>query len=377
MDGSGWQEARRTRRDPSNVILGESTGIQKVRSVARRVAPTDATVLITGESGVGKELVARSIHDHSHRAEGPFVAINCGAIPETLIEAELFGHEKGSFTGAVRTHYGVFERAGGGTLFLDEISEMPLNMQTRLLRVLQTRRFYRVGGNAELTADVRIIAATNRDVADAVRSRELREDLLYRLAVFPIHVPPLRARGEDAILLARAFLAELNEAAGTHKPFRHDAEQFLRGHDWPGNVRELRNCIERAFILADNEVVLDDSLLLGCHRDRDDLCDCIALRVGTRLDEAERQLILATLDESAGNKRRAAAMLGCSIKTLYNKLQHYRLAAPPADRGSVYESGSAGSSTRTLICPVSSSVARRTRVTSSCPTLRHPASNSS
>ncbi len=328
MDGSGWEESGRARaeRERAGVIRGDSLAIQKVRSIARRVAPTDATVLITGESGVGKELVARTVHEHSRRVEGPFVAINCGAIPESLIEAELFGHEKGSFTGAVRTHLGVFERAAGGTLFLDEISEMPLNMQTRLLRVLQTRRFFRVGGTAEIQADVRVVSATNRDVVDAVRSRELREDLLYRLAVFPIHVPPLRAREGDAILLAHSFLAELNREAGTNKTFQDGADEFLVGYDWPGNVRELRNCVERAFILADQQLVLDDSLLIGCRpRNAEDLTDCIALRVGTSLDDAERQLIMATLDEAAGNKRRAAAILGCSIKTLYNKLQHYRV----------------------------------------------------
>ncbi len=329
MDGGGWKELGQLRADLERlgVIRGDSLAIQKVRSVARRVAPTGATVLITGESGVGKELVARTIHEHSPRAQGPFVAINCGAIPENLIEAELFGHEKGSFTGAIRTHQGVFERAIGGTLFLDEISEMPLNMQTRLLRVLQTRRFYRVGGNAELRADVRVVSATNRDVADAVTRRELREDLLYRLAVFPIHVPPLRARDRDACLLARSFLGELNSEAGTDKVFNAGVDEFVLGYDWPGNVRELRNCVERAFILADHELVLDDSLLISCRRTAEDLTDGIALRVGTSLDEAERQLIIATLDEAAGNKRKAAAILGCSIKTLYNKLQHYRLPA--------------------------------------------------
>jgi len=328
MDGSGWgaQDSARKGLVDANRILGESLGIEKVRSVVRRVASTGATVLITGESGVGKELVARAIHDQSARSSGPFVAINCGAIPESLIEAELFGHEKGSFTGAIRSHHGVFERASGGTLFLDEISEMPFRMQTRLLRVLQTRRFYRVGGNAEIQTNVRILAATNRDVADAVSRRELRADLLYRLAVFPIHVPPLTSRGDDVILLANAFLAELNELAGTAKRFRGDVEAFLLDHDWPGNVRELRNCIERAFILGDTDVVLEDCLLVRCRRNAEDLNDCIALRVGTRLDDAERQLILATLDDAAGNRRRAAAILGCSIKTLYNKLQHYRLA---------------------------------------------------
>lgn len=225
----------------------------------------------------------------------------------------------------MRTREGVFERARGGSLFLDEICEMPLNMQTRLLRVLQSQRFFRVGGTVEIETDVRIIAATNRNVADAVARHRLRQDLLYRLAVFPIHVPPLRTRGDDVILLADAFLATLNTQADTSKRFPHDVRPFLLGYDWPGNVRELRNCIERAFILADaDEVTLDSSLLIRCRPEAEDTTDCIALPIGTRLDEAERRLIIATLDESAGNKRRAAAILGCSIKTLYNKLQQYR-----------------------------------------------------
>lgn len=325
MAGIGGLEARyRTTSGNPTRMVGESPEIDLVRESARRVAGTDATVLITGESGVGKELVARTVHEYSHRCDGPFVAINCGAIPETLIEAELFGHEKGSFTGAVRTHAGVFERARGGTLFLDEISEMPLSMQTRLLRVLQTRVFYRVGGTEEIVADARIVAATNRDVSEAVRRRELRHDLLYRLAVFPIHVPPLRNRGKDALVLARSILRELNEQAGTIKKFCENFETFVLEYEWPGNVRELRNCIERAYILADEEVVLDASMVIQCGPAAWPDDDCISLRVGTRLDEAERQLIMATLEESSGNKRQAAATLGCSVKTLYNKLQSYQ-----------------------------------------------------
>ena len=204
---------------PPNGMIGACAAIMKLRTEIRRVAPTRASVLITGESGSGKELVAVAIHEHSPRRSGPFVAINCGAIPENLIEAELFGHEKGSFTDAIRMHRGVFERANGGTLFLDEISEMPLNMQARLLRVLQTGRFYRIGGTTELDADVRIVSATNRKVSDAVAHHELRQDLLYRLAVFPIHVPPLRERGDDVTLLADAFLADLNARADTAKCF--------------------------------------------------------------------------------------------------------------------------------------------------------------
>ena len=225
--------------------------MQEVFRLIDRVGPTEASVLLTGESGSGKELAAQSIHDRSLRRGGPFLAINCGAIPAGLIEAELFGYEKGSFTGAVRAHAGVFERADGGTLLLDEITEMPLEMQTRLLRVLETRRFYRVGANVELSTDVRVIAASNRCPLQAVRSGQLREDLLYRLAVFPIELPPLRSRGNDVELLAGHFLDELNAQAGTHKQLTAHSRMTLKQHSWPGNVRELRNCIERAFILGD------------------------------------------------------------------------------------------------------------------------------
>ena len=196
-------------------LLGRSAAMKQVFALIQRVAPTEATVMIMGESGVGKELVAECIHMLSHRAQGPLVAINCGSIPASLIEAELFGYEKGSFTGASRSHAGVFERATGGTLFLDEVTEMPLDMQTRLLRVLETGRFYRVGGTQEIKTDIRVIAATNRNVTEAVANRQLREDLMYRLAVFPLHIPPLRERAGDVPLLAEHFLALLNRTNGT------------------------------------------------------------------------------------------------------------------------------------------------------------------
>src|SRR5271154_267878 len=234
-----------------NPLLGSSAAIQEVFRLIERVGPTEASVLLTGESGSGKELAAQSIHDCSLRRGAPFLAINCGAIPAGLIEAELFGFEKGSFTGAVRGHAGVFERAEGGTLLLDEITEMPLDMQTRLLRVLETKKFYRVGANTELATDVRVIAATNRCPLQAVQSGQLREDLLYRLAVFPVHMPPLRERGNDVDLLADRFLDELNVQAATQKRFTALSRMTLRQHSWPGNVRELKNCVERAFILGD------------------------------------------------------------------------------------------------------------------------------
>ncbi len=310
----------------SNPLAGDSTAMQEVLRLIDRVGPTEAGVLLTGESGSGKELAARAIHDRSLRRRGPFIAINCGAIPAGLIEAELFGFEKGSFTGAVRGHAGVFERADGGTLLLDEITEMPLDMQTRLLRVLETRKFYRVGANTELATDVRVIAATNRCPLQAVQSGQLREDLLYRLAVFPIQMPPLRVRGNDVDLLAERFLEELNAQAATQKRFTALSRMTLRQHSWPGNVRELKNCIERAFILGDQWVELaplTQSSATGIIDSSPDDRERLDIRVGSRICDMERSLIEATLDYFQGNKRRAADALGCSLKTLYNKLNGY------------------------------------------------------
>lgn len=311
-------------RAAAGPLLGLSAPMQEVFRLIDRVGPTEASVLLTGESGSGKELAAQSIHDRSLRRGGPFLAINCGAIPAGLIEAELFGYEKGSFTGAVRAQGGVFERADGGTLLLDEITEMPMEMQTRLLRVLETRRFYRVGANVELSTDVRVIAASNRCPLQAVRSGQLREDLLYRLAVFPIELPPLRSRGNDVELLAGHFLDELNAQAGTHKQLTAHSRMTLKQHSWPGNVRELRNCIERAFILGDQALELAPLIQSQSSRaagadDRERL----EIRVGSRIHDMERSLIEATLDYFQGNKRRAADALGCSLKTLYNKLNGY------------------------------------------------------
>jgi DNA-binding NtrC family response regulator len=313
-------------------LLGTSAAMQEVFRLIERVGPTEASVLLTGESGSGKELAARMIHECSARRGKPFIAINCGAIPAGLIEAELFGYEKGSFTGAVRGHAGVFERANGGTLLLDEVAEMPLDMQTRLLRVLESRKFYRVGANTEYASDVRVIAATNRCPLSAVQAGQLREDLLYRLAVFPIDMPPLRNRGGDVELLAGHFLAELNAQSMTQKRLSAHARMTLTQHSWPGNVRELKNCIERAFILGDSVLELapliqnaarseqsGQGLSNGSAADRDRL----EIRVGSRIYDMERSLIEATLDYFKGNKRRAADALGCSLKTLYNKLNGY------------------------------------------------------
>jgi len=317
-------------------FLGSSAAMQEVFRLIERVGPTEASVLLTGESGSGKERAAQLIHEGSARRDKPFIAINCGAIPPGLIEAELFGYEKGSFTGAVRAHAGVFERANGGTLLVDEVTEMPLEMQTRLLRVLESRKFYRVGASTEYTCDVRVIAATNRCPLTAVQAGQLREDLLYRLAVFPIDLPPLRSRGDDVELLANHFLSELNAQAMTQKRLSAHARMTLKQHSWPGNVRELKNCIERAFILGDSVLELapliqsaargadqgassEAAANIGYARDRERL----DIRVGSRIYDMERSLIEATLDYFKGNKRRAADALGCSLKTLYNKLNGY------------------------------------------------------
>ena len=308
-------------------LIGTSPSMQKVRDLIGRVAPTDSTVLICGESGVGKELVAESIHVMSPRADKPFVAINCAAIPATLIEAELFGHERGSFTGAMRTREGVFERASGGTLLLDEITEMPLDLQSRLLRVLETKRLSRVGGSSDLEVDVRVLASTNRTPAQAFAEGRLREDIYYRLAVVMVQLPPLRERGDDVLVLAEFFLTELNLRNGTRKRLSDDLRaRFLR-HRWPGNVRELRNAVERAYILCDGELSLNEQDMPSLRHTPEgggDGGDLIQMPIGATLEEIERTFILATLKHFEGDKRRAADVLGCSLKTLYNKLHAYQ-----------------------------------------------------
>ncbi len=303
-------------------MIGVSGGMQKLYDQVLRVAPTDATVLITGDTGTGKELVAESIHQMSPRAKKPFVAMNCGAIAANLIESSLFGHERGSFTGATQRHRGVFERAHGGTLFLDEITEMPADLQVRLLRTLETKMVLRVGSEKEIEVDVRLLAATNRDPEKAVRDGKLREDLLYRLLVFPIEVPPLRERGNDIVLISEHYLARLNEDAGTSKRLTREALDQLCEQPWPGNVRELRNCIERAFIMSSERIDVESLPFTGDSR-RTKEQNAIWSPVGTSLAEAERELILATVEHHAGDKNRAAEVLGISLKTLYNRLHRY------------------------------------------------------
>ncbi len=298
--------------------------MQQLLAQIDRVAATEVTMLAVGESGTGKELVARAVHDRGARRAGPFVAVNCGAISPTLIESELFGHEKGGFTGAVQQKAGYFEQARGGTLFLDEVTEMAPDMQIKLLRVLETRTFHRVGGDTQIVCDVRILAATNRDPVDAVRTGQLREDLLYRLAVFPLHIPPLRERGEDIAQLARHFLAEFNAMEGTDKVFSGTALERLRHYGWPGNVRELKNTIYRAFILADRVIDITNPNIATQPPRPATLDGFVNVRIGTSLADAQREIILATLARFGGDKRQAAHSLGISLKTLYNRLDAYR-----------------------------------------------------
>jgi len=308
-------------------LIGASPAMQKVYDLLGRVAPTDATVLLTGESGTGKDVAAQTLHEISRRRKELFLPLNCGAVSPNLIESELFGHERGSFTGADRQHKGFFERANGGSIFLDEITEMPMELQVKLLRVLETGSLMRLGGEQPVAVDVRVIAASNRDLAEAVAQGKMREDLLYRLRVFPIHLPPLRERGEDIVLLAEHFLALLNETEGADKAFARAAIQKLRGHSWPGNVRELKNVIHQAFILADQEIN-GNCLPLPLAGDSEDPSQpTLQIKVGTSLGEADRRLILATLDQMGGDKRKVAQILGISVKTLYNRLNEYRTAS--------------------------------------------------
>jgi DNA-binding NtrC family response regulator len=307
--------------------------MRKVFQQIEQVAPSDMSVLIVGESGCGKELAAQQIHNMSLRSAGPFVPLNCGALPPSLIEAELFGYEKGAFTGASRSHQGFFERAAGGTLFLDEITEMPLEMQVRLLRVLESGRLVRVGGTREVACQVRVLAATNRDPLEAVRANQLREDLLYRLAVFPLTLPPLRERGTDVLLLAKHFLAELNRQYGTAKRLSDRAAETLCQHDWPGNVRELKNCIQRAYVLTTDSEALDIDTVIPLGRcERLPGQGRLEFKVGVSLADAEQQIIFATLDHYEGNKRKAAEVLGVSLKTLYNRLNEYHRAGTLPER---------------------------------------------
>jgi DNA-binding NtrC family response regulator len=304
-------------------ILGSSPRMQVLYDQISRVAPTSATVLLIGESGTGKELAAHTVHELSRRRDAPFLPLNCGAVAPQLIETELFGHERGSFTGADRQHKGFFERANGGSVFLDEVTEMPMELQVKLLRVLETGVFTRVGGTAQIASDVRIIAATNRDPHKAVAEGKLREDLYHRLNVFPIQLPPLRERGVDMEQLALFFLDEQNIAEGTRKTFSRDALVRLYQHHWPGNVRELRNYVQRAYIMADQVVAGEISPMTAEAAKPEDDATIITIHVGTPLAEVERRVTLATLAYCGQVKRKAAQILGVSLKTLYNRIEAY------------------------------------------------------
>jgi len=325
-------------------LWGRSAPMQMLYEQISRVAGTSVTVFITGESGTGKEVVAQTVHDLSRRRKRPFLAVNCGAISPNLIESEIFGHEKGSFTGAERQHQGFFERASGGTLFLDEITEMPLELQVKLLRVLETSRFMRVGSSVSQEADVRVIAATNRMPLQAVAAGRLREDLLYRLNVFPIELPPLRDRLSDVPLLAAHFLAGICEQEGRQRRFTPQALAQLGTYRWPGNVRELRNAVQRAYVMARGDTIDErwlpraDTPLAAADADAALAPPAaplasraaapapeavVVLPIGTSLAQAERSLMLATLRHYNHHKERTAAALGISLKTLYNRLKDY------------------------------------------------------
>lgn len=333
-------------------LWGRSPPMQRLYEQISRVAGTSVTVFITGESGTGKEVVAQTVHDLSRRRKRPFLAVNCGAISPNLIESEIFGHEKGSFTGAERQHQGFFERASGGTLFLDEITEMPLELQVKLLRVLETGRFMRVGSTQSQESDVRVIAATNRPTNEAVASGKLREDLLYRLNVFPIELPPLRERLSDVALLAQHFLERISAQEGKTRRFTPTALQQLATYHWPGNVRELRNAVQRAYVMAVGDTIDESWLPRGsgvvavatpapptaaaaagtpvappaqpaAAAQPGAGQDSVVLPIGTSMAQAERALMLATLRHYKHHKERTAAVLGISLKTLYNRLKEY------------------------------------------------------
>lgn len=319
----GQASNRRHPIDHLGDMLGSSVVMRALYNSIASVAETNMTVFLIGESGTGKELAAHAIHSLSALKDQPFLALNCGAVSTSLIATELFGHERGAFTDARSQHKGYFERADGGTLFLDEITEMPLQLQVQLLRVLENRTITRVGGFEEIPVNVRIIAATNRNPREAVSEGRLREDLLFRLMAFPIFMPPLRRRFGDIVILANEFLEEQNRTYGTNKSLSPESIDFIESYNWPGNVRELKNAIGHAYILAEESIYpehfpegMDTALQL----------DGPALHCtpGTPIDQFEKRFILATLEHHNGNKRLAAETLGISLKTLYNRLNEYR-----------------------------------------------------
>jgi DNA-binding NtrC family response regulator len=339
--------------DPENEILGESEATNQLRKLIRRVAQTNATVLIQGENGTGKELVAHAMHRNSNRKDGPFIKLNCAALPENLVESELFGHEKGSFTGATNKREGRFELAHGGTIFLDEISELSLPLQSKLLRVLQEREFERVGGNRTIKVDVRVVAATNRKLDQSVEKNEFRQDLYFRLNVVPVHVPALRERDGDVPLLAEAFCQRFIRNHGVPvKGLTPESLAALQRHDWPGNIRELQNVLERAVILCGEEGYIHPEQLgltappqagegdapTGAIDENPAAAAPTATTaavasnsVPTTLADLEKQHILSTLKQCEGNRTRTAETLDINIRTLRNKLNEYKEQGDPVD----------------------------------------------
>ena len=318
------QEELKNRFRPSNII-GNSHRMQEVYRQILQVCKGDTTVLLRGETGVGKELVAHAIHYNSRRAAGPFIKVNCSALPETVIESELFGHEKGAFTGAISTRRGRFELAGGGTLFLDEIGDLPPGMQIKILRVLQEKEFERVGGTQTLKADVRIIAATNRDLEQLIQDGRFREDLYYRLNVFPIHIPPLRERRSDLLLLADHFVEKYNRIQNRKvKRISTPAIDMIMAYHWPGNVRELENCIERAMLMSRDDVIhghhLPPTLQTG-----EASGTGVHGSLRETLDRVEREMIVEALKETRGNMNQAAKILGITERIMGLRVKKYRI----------------------------------------------------
>jgi DNA-binding NtrC family response regulator len=313
------------RKSELDMVVGKSKAMEKVLDIVRRVSAAESTVLITGESGTGKELLAREIHNHSLRRNAPFVVVDCGALVETLFESELFGHVKGSFTGAHETKHGRFEVANGGTIFLDEISNISLNIQAKLLRVIQEREVTRIGSTKPIKVDVRILAATNENLADLVRKEKFREDLFYRLSVVPIHLPPLRERKEDVPLLVEHFLQKYNKKARKNiNNISSAVKKALMEYDWPGNIRELENTIERAVVLSKGDEIEIDSLIYHGISSSSSLFYPVGGRYKT-LEEIEREYIKTVLQAQYGNKSKAAKILGIDRKTLTAKAKKYNI----------------------------------------------------
>jgi DNA-binding NtrC family response regulator len=315
---------------PGTDMIGSGPVMQKVFELVKKVAPANASVVVTGESGTGKEVVARAIHSLSPRKDRPFVALNCGAIPGTLIESELFGYERGAFTGADQRRLGNFELAHTGTLFLDEVGELPIELQAKFLRVLEERRIRRLGGKSEVDVDVRVLCATNRDLKDEIKKGRFREDLYFRLHVFTIQLPALKERREDIPLLVQHFIEKFGGETGKHiQGVTPAAMSVLQDYAWPGNIRELRNTVERAMILVDGDVIGEEHLPPDMRPSRPESA-MMRIPLGMPLRDVEKDYILASLQRNGGNKAKTAELLGISEKTLYNKLNRY--AARARDR---------------------------------------------